>query len=254
MKMIEKQLKNMAVHSVSNINVKEEKINTTIEIAKESFYINQNMKLMTYKEFLFTQFKFIEKRWWLIQTFIMAVLLILLSRNHINTKVWKDAALLIPLFVIMIIPELWKSKRCQTIEIENTAYFPLRKIYSARMILFAMVDFVILNTFFIMASLTIKITIWDLIIQFVIPLLVTCCICFHVLCSKKYNSELTAVCLCLLWSAIWRIIILNKELYLSISKPLWILLIIVSSFYLCFIIKKTLKNCINDLEGDSLWN
>mgnify|MGYP006990195710 CR=1 FL=1 len=40
------------------------------------------------------------------------------------------------LFIILIIPELWKNQTYQSMEIEATSYYSLRQIYAARMSLF----------------------------------------------------------------------------------------------------------------------
>lgn len=246
--------KQMKSKDLPDIEIREEHIKTTIERAKGTFYQNQSIKVTSYQEFLFAQFGYIEKRWWFYQSIIMTFLLIALTQTNNNPKMWKETAILIPLFVVMIIPELWKSKRCHTMEVENSSYFSLRQIYSTRMILFAMVDFTLLSLFFMMASITLKITIWDMIIQFMLPFLVTCCICFRVLCSKKFNSEFTAVILCLFWSAVWTLIVINQKLYLSVAKPIWIILITFSVVYLWYAVKKTLKNCVSCMEEEIIWN
>ena len=42
------------------------------------------------------------------------------------------------LFVILIIPELWKNRTFQCMEIEASSYYSLRQVYAARMLLFGM--------------------------------------------------------------------------------------------------------------------
>ena len=43
-------------------------------------------------------------------------------------------------FVILMIPELWKNRASGSMEIEASAYYSLRRVYAARMLLFGMAD------------------------------------------------------------------------------------------------------------------
>ena len=44
------------------------------------------------------------------------------------------------LFVILIIPELWKNRSCECMEIEATSYYSLKQVYATRMLLFGVTD------------------------------------------------------------------------------------------------------------------
>lgn len=60
---------------------------------------------------------------------------------------------LAPLFVVLVLPELWKNRSSGALEIECTAYYSLRQIYAARMVLFGLVDLALLTLFFSAALL-----------------------------------------------------------------------------------------------------
>ena len=49
------------------VNPREEKIQETIEVARESFLLAEAEKNLSYGSFLYIQFRLIKKRWWLLQ-------------------------------------------------------------------------------------------------------------------------------------------------------------------------------------------
>ena len=50
--------------TATQIPAREEAIQKTIQMSKAAFYANEQDKIMPYHEFLFAQFKMIQKRWW----------------------------------------------------------------------------------------------------------------------------------------------------------------------------------------------
>lgn len=233
---------------------REEKIRETCIRAKNAFYKSEQDQRCTYFEFLFTQSKYIKKGWWAGQFLLLAALWALLYLESGSGYVKNLMGVMIPLFVIMMMPELWKNQRCQSTEIENTSYFTLRQVYSARITIFAMVDLVLLSLFVTVISTTVQISIWDVIINLAIPFNVTCCICFTILYSRRFHSEYLAVTLCLAWSFVWWRIILWDDIYTAVSQPVWIGLLMMSTVYLIFSAWKVLKNSQEDCEVNVLWN
>lgn len=128
-------------------------------------------------------------------------------------------------------------------EVEGAAYFSLQKIYAARMILFGMVDSAMLSIFVAISTITVQITIMDILIQFLLPLNVTCCICFHTLCSKKDRSVFSSLSLCLTWLAIWMFLVLRDGIYENISKPIWMGVVVFSVIYLCYSVIQVWRRC-----------
>lgn len=147
------------------------------------------------------------------------------------------------LFIILIVPELWKNRTCQAMEIEAAAYYSLRQIYAARMLLFGIVDVVFLTTFCVLTTAAMNILFSQLLVQFLFPMVVTAGICFRILCSKYAFSETTAIMMCIMWNAIWLIVILNEKLYAAITFPLWITLIGIAFLFLIVTIYQTLHSC-----------
>lgn len=79
--------------------------------------------------------------WWLLQSAGTAY------------EVQRAMGTLAPLFVVLVLPELWKNRSSGALEIECTAYYSLRQIYAARMVLFGLVDLALLTLFFSAALL-----------------------------------------------------------------------------------------------------
>lgn len=61
--------------------------------------------------------------------------------------VWRGMGISASVFVIIMISELWKNRSCHSMEIEQAAYYSLRQIYVARMVLFGLVDVFLLIAF-----------------------------------------------------------------------------------------------------------
>ena len=85
------------------------------------------------------------------------------------------------LFVILLIPELWKNRNCNSMEIEAAAYYSLRQIYAARLLLFGMTDVFLLTVFCLVSSFSLQIAMAELLTQFLFPMVVAACICFGIL-------------------------------------------------------------------------
>ena len=73
-----------------------------------------------------------------------------------------------------------------------------------------------------MALLAGKTTVRELIIHFLLPFLVTCCICLRTLSCRRDLALYTALPLCLIWTAVWVLLILNSEVYALITLPMWL--------------------------------
>ncbi len=88
----------------------------------------------------------------------------------------------------------------------------------------------------------------ELVVQFLFPLCVTACICFGILCSKRSFSETVAIVLCVIWSALWLFIVLNENIYVMVTVPIWLMLFGLAMTFLGFAIYRILKNCNQYLE------
>lgn len=100
-----------------------------------------------------------------------------------------------------------ENRRNGAVEVEQASYYTLRRICAARVLLFAAVDFLIVMIFLAVAYRTTALTLNKLVVNFLLPVNVSCCICFRVLYSRWERSEYVAVMLCLLWVAVWTMIV-----------------------------------------------
>lgn len=80
------------------------------------------------------------KRWWVLQFMLLVALWIALSSIHDEIYIKRSMGVAAALFVILIIPELWKNRSCECMEIEAASYYSLKQVYAARMLLFGVTD------------------------------------------------------------------------------------------------------------------
>ena len=183
----------------NEVQPREEKIQETVEASKESFLLAEAEKTLSYRSFLYTQFRLIKKRWWLFQILILIALWAVFPLADDALYAYRSMGVAAALFVILIIPELWKNRTSHSMEIESATYYSLRQVYSARMLLFGIADTVMLTVFCTMVSFSMQISFADLLIQFLFPLTVTAGICFAVLSGQHGFSESASVGRCVIW-------------------------------------------------------
>ena len=137
------------------------------------------------------------------------------SSSDTKSETMRLMGIFATMFVILIVPEVWKNRRNGAVEVEQASYYTLRRICAARVLLFAAVDFLIVMIFLAVAYRTTALTLNNLVVNFLLPVNVSCCICFRVLYSRWERSEYVAVMLCLLWVAVWTMIVVNDAVYQS---------------------------------------
>ena len=221
----------------------EEKIQETIETSKERFLLAEAEKTLSYRSFLYTQFRLIKKRWWLFQILLLVALWVIFPLADDALYAYRSMGVAAALFIILIIPELWKNRTNQCMEIESATYYSLRQVYSARMLLFGIVDVSIITVFCGIASISLKLSLTDLLIQFLFPLVVTACICFGILCNKRAFNETVAVGMCIIWSALWWFILLDERIYTAITIPVWVTLFGIALIFMVFTVYRSIHQC-----------
>lgn len=232
----------------AQIQAREDAIQRTVKMSKATFYASEQDKVMSYHEFLWTQLKVIQKRWWILQFLILLILWVALSSIQDEIYIKRSMGVVASLFVILIIPELWKNRSCGCMEIEAASYYSLKQVYAARMLLFGIADISLITLFLGTASAGLHFELSELVIQFLFPLCVTASICFGILCSKYVFSEAVGIILCIIWSTIWLFVILNENIYTMITIPIWCTLLGLAIFFLVFSVYHILRNCNKYLE------
>lgn len=234
------------------IPCKEEKIVKTIEASKAAFYEGEAEGRLSWPEFLMQQSRYLKKRWWVLQGGLLGFVLFLMHASESDYYIQRSLGVAAPLFVVLILPELWKNRSCGAMEVECTTFFSLRQIYAARMVLFAGVDLVLLSLFFCGASFVV--TFWEMLVQFVLPLNVACCICFRCLYSKKNGSEVFSLLLCAVGTGLWMQVLLHDAVYNAVSVPMWCLMLVLSFGYLAYCILRGSREWEQTWEVKAIWN
>lgn len=231
----------------------EAKIQKTIAASREAFLTGESERTMSHMEFLYQQCKYIKKRWWLMQGLLLAFVCFLLLGAETDALVRRTLGLAGPLFVILIYPEIWKNRSIDALEVECTTFYTLRSIYAARLTLFAGVDVAMLSVFYAGASLLTRLTLWQMLTQFLLPFNVTCCICFGTLYSKRVHSQTLSLFLCILWAGVWSLLVLNNAVFRAISVPAWVALLTASVLFLGYTLYRGQRNWQSILEVKPLW-
>ena len=236
-----------------DVPINEEKVMETIAVSKSAFLSGEAEQMVSPGEFLFLQSKLIQKRWWFLQGLLLTFVCLFLCHVEKDYLIRRALGLAGPLFTILLLPELWKNRNFDVMEVECTTYYTIRSIYVARLTLFAGVDLLLLSAFFAAASAIAKITLWEMLIQFVLPFNVTCCICFQTLYAKRIRSEALAMLLCILWTGIWAILIMSNAIYSVISVPMWIAALAASALGMCYTLCQGKEKWQQTLEVKPLW-
>ena len=233
---------------------REEAIQATVLAATQAFHRREASRPLSSLEFLHQQSKFLQKRWWILQAGVLGLLWCLLQHAGGTDEIQRAMGTLSPLFVVLVLPELWKNRANGALEVECTAYYSLRQVYAARMVLFGMVDLALLTLFFSATLLAGRAGLQDLIIHFLLPFLVTSCICLRTLSCPRSAALYTALPLCLLWTAVWVLIVLDSAVYARITLPMWLGLLALTAVYFLYALYKLQTTCETLWEVSPSWN
>ena len=116
-------------------NIDQKALLQTISKCRETFAEAEDYPL-SYMEFLYEQMRFIKKRWWILQGCLLVVLWFFLNDAADVYEMQRLLGAGACMFAIFLVPEIWKSRRNQAMEIEGAAYYSLRHICMARILLF----------------------------------------------------------------------------------------------------------------------
>lgn len=230
---------------------REANIRETIRISKEIFYTKEQERLLGRREFLWIQFRLIKKRWWLFQMLLLICAGIALPASQGDFYIKRSMGIVGALFVVLVIPEIWKNRSNRCMEVEQAAYYSLNQIYAARIFLFGIADVFMLTVFCSVLYGSLQFTFEELLIQFLFPAAVTACICFGSLCSSRSFSETVSAAFCVIWSAAWWMITVNQKIYTAVILPVWIALFCAAVMFLGVFIYRSVNNCSKFWEADS---
>ena len=222
-------------------------IQSVIQKAKTAFVESESHQLLPYHEFIWNQLRMMRKRWWVIQFAVLYLAWLFLSTENEVFYLRRGMGIFAALFAIILIPELWRNLTNRCMEVEIASYYSLHQIYAARILLFGTVDVLLLTAFIGGAHYFLSIALMDLVTQFLLPMVVTACICFVAL-GKQRRNEWLAIGLSVLWSGVWWAIAANDQLYSALTIPIWLSVFVIAFLFLTFTIYRLLKNCNKYME------
>lgn len=233
---------------------REEAVAQTIRVAKAAFFEAESRRPLTRWEFLLQQSRYIQKHWWLLQGGVLILLWCVLRSADSSQYMQRSLGVAAPLFALLALPELWKNRGCNAMEVEGAALYSLRQIYAARFTLFAGADVLLLSLFFLAVQHSGMATLWELLVQFLLPCNVSCCICFSCLYSRQISSEALCLVLCGIWTAFWESLLLRDAVYQAISPALWGALLAASFAFLGWCIFRGQRSWSKTWEVKPIWN
>lgn len=237
-----------------DLHCEEAKIQQTIAASKSAFLAGEAETCVSYGEFLYQQSRFIRKHWWLLQGVLLLLVCLLLHSCESSLEVRRSLGVAAPLFVILLLPELWKNRSNDAMEVEGTTLYTLRQVYAARLTLFAGVDLLLLTVFFWGVTQFASVSAWELLIQFVLPGNVACCICLGSLYGGRHHCEALCILLCALWCGLWLAVVSNQQIYDAISLPLWAGMLTASFVYLASCAGRGQRTIFKIWEASASWN
>lgn len=232
----------------------EKKLQETIRKSKEAFAQSEAETFLSHAEFLYQQSRYIHKRWWILQGATLFLLWLALELAGSSFYMQRGMGVAASMFAILLLPELWRNRNANALEIESASFYSLRQIYAARIFAFALVDFLLLGAFTLPVVLTGTLPIEEMMIQFFLPYLVTCCICFRVLAGSRAGSEALALFLCVFWCTVWTQIVLHEKVYGAVSLPAWAAMTVAAAVYLAYCVYRGKNNCTEMWEVHTVWN
>ena len=232
----------------------EESLQRAIRRATAAFYEGEEARCLSRWEFLVQQSRCIQCRWWVLQGALLILVWCLLKTADSTAYVQRSLGVAAPLFVLLALPELWKNRSCNAMEVEGAALYSLRQIYAARLTLFIGMDVLLLSSFFLAARWSGTVTVWELLVEFLLPCNVSCCICFSYLYSPRFPSEALCLVLCGIFTVFWETLLLRDAIYRAVSPVLWAAMLAGSFLLLIRCIRKGQAVLYNVWEVKPIWN
>lgn len=237
-----------------DIPAREEKIVRTIEASLGKLAAAQGEESLGIWEFLYLQSRFIKKYWWGLQAVLLAYLYWRVRSLTEAAMIRQALGVGAPLFVILVIPEVWKNSSSNALDVEATTMYTLRQVYSARLMLFAGVDLLLLTVFCLGTTASSLLSFWELLTQFLVPLNVTCCICLTCLYCPGVGNQSFSMMLCLIFAMAWKEIVQNESLYQAITVPAWAGMLGASLVYMGYCVFRGQRSWKKQLTAKLIWN
>jgi len=215
----------------------ENEIKKTSLAAQESFYKSESKRILSFAEFLIGQANRIKKIWWLLQVLLLACITYVLHEEESYFSSKGNLSVCATLFIILLVPELWKNKEHKCVEIENSTFYSIRQIYTARLLVIGLVDVLIVTPFVLLLRKATGLGVNEIVIFFLIPMIATSAMVLILLSINKIHSQWITIVLCLVWAIFWWQITNLNTLYLKFMNSAWAIVFAVSIFILVIAIR-----------------
>lgn len=218
-------------------------VDRAVLAAKDSFMIGEKKKKLSFAGFVIVQIQLMQKRWWMLQCVLLFLAGEWLRVSGDVSYIHRGFSIVGALFVIFIIPELWKNNKNGSVEIEESSLFSLRKVYAAKLIAFGLVDTLMLTVFCILTVQMNDIIFADLLKQLIFPVMIAAAICLTAFSHGGFFNEIAVIMVCLGANSIWMLVAVNETVYSQITPLIWAGLFgICIGLIVCCIYKTLYKN------------
>lgn len=235
--------------AANSLKPDEFQIRRTVERAARALSAAGDSGMLSYMEFFWIQVRMIRKRWWILQAFLLFGVWKLLSLSDASPHIQRGLGIAAALFIVLMMPELWKNRCSNSMEIEEAAYYSLKQVYSVRLIAFGLIDVFMLTIFCLITVNTQDVSMYSLLKQFVFPMVMSTAICFGIFCGRKHYDEVPAMFACITVNSIWTLAVMNGKLYAVMTPPLWAGLFTIASIFIIFSVWRMLSGQSRSWEG-----
>ena len=104
-----------------------------------------------------------------------------------------------------------------------------------------LIDLVLLTAFMGIGVASTEITMREMIIQFILPMVVTTCICLRLFTGHFARGMVPSIIASLFWLTLWTLVVLREDIYSKVSTSIWIILMIFALLYMCYCIYRIMK-------------
>ena len=108
------------------VAIEEAEVKKLAAESREAFMKRESTRMLPYHSFLFSQLLMIKKYWWGVQFLILCAAWYIMATGDAASVIRREVGVLSILFVVSIIPELWRNLTDKCIEIEMASYSTTR--------------------------------------------------------------------------------------------------------------------------------
>lgn len=221
----------------------DKEISQIVKKAGNVLYEQAEKNMLSYHQFLNIQLKQIQKRWWVLQAFLLIMICFWIHSDRDGYYVNRSLGIAGAMFIIFLVPELWKNEKNKCLEIEMSSYFSIRQIYAARICILGIVDIFMITVFGVVVHFACDQPVYSIVFRFLLPMVVTASICFKTLDGKNALNSGCAIIMCFIWVGIWWGITSIGGIYDAVIYPIWAVVLMAAIIYLIITIKQFFDNC-----------